>query len=114
MRGVRDELAAGTVEMREAKAHAVEGARQLSDLVLDRVDDLLLEVAARDPAGRLLEPPDAMREPQGVGGPQGGEGAPEPRHEEGGDSGEKQRGLDETDARKRVAERRRHEHDRVV
>ena len=108
VRGVGDELAARAVEVGEAEAHAVEGAGQLADLVLDRVDDLLLEVAARDPAGRLLEPPDAMREPQR------GEGACEPGDEEGGDAGEEQRSLDEADAGQRVAKRRRHEHDRVV
>src|SRR4029078_2696251 len=47
MRGVRDELAACTVELSEAQAHAVEGTCKVSDLVLHRVDDLLLEVTRR-------------------------------------------------------------------
>ena len=76
MGGVGDELAARAVEVGEAETHAVEGAGQLADLVLDRVDDLLLEIPARDPAGRFLEPPDAVREPQR------GEGAREPGDEE--------------------------------
>ena len=62
MRRVRDELAARVLEAGEALPHAVEGAGELAELVGARVDDRLVELPARDPLGRLLEPTDAPGE----------------------------------------------------
>ena len=44
--------------VREPHAHPVERAREPADLVAARVDDRLVEAAARNPLGRALEPPD--------------------------------------------------------
>src|SRR5207247_3189702 len=59
---VGDELAAGALEARETLPHAVKRARELAELVRARVDDRLVELPARDPFRRLLEPADATGE----------------------------------------------------
>ena len=51
VRRVGDELAARVVERREPLAHAVEGARELPDLVAALVADRLVEPARGDPLG---------------------------------------------------------------
>ena len=71
--GVGDELAARMLEAGEALPHAVEGARELAELVGARVDDRLVEPAARDPLGGLLEPADAPREQPRARRSRGGE-----------------------------------------
>ena len=53
MGGVRDELLARVVELRELNAHPVERARELADLVVAVIHDRRAEVAASDPLGRV-------------------------------------------------------------
>ena len=50
------------LELGEALAHPLERGGQLAELVPACIDDRLVEVAARDPLGRPLEPPDPARE----------------------------------------------------
>ena len=100
VRGVRDELAAGALELREAAAHALERNGQLRQLVAPRDDDGLVEAAAGDAVGGALEPPDAARE-------HGGEAVAEQRRDEQRrHGGEEDAPLHQLDVRERVAERR--------
>ena len=62
MGGVRDELLARVVELRELNAHPVERASELADLVVAVIDDRRAEVAAGNPLRRGLESKQAMRE----------------------------------------------------
>ena len=68
VRGVRDELLARRVELRELDAHLLERHRELAELVVPEVDDRLVELALRDPVRGALEAPDAA----GVDGRGGG------------------------------------------
>jgi hypothetical protein len=61
VRCVGDELAAGVLEPGETLAHALEGARELAELVGARVDDRLVELAACDALSGSLEPTDPPR-----------------------------------------------------
>ena len=70
VRGVGDELAAGAVEVREAQPHALEGARQLAELVRAVIDDGLVEAPLGDPLGRGLEPADPPGEQARAGVPE--------------------------------------------
>ena len=63
VRGVRDELLAGTVQARQALLHLVERARELAHLVGRVHRDLGAEVALGDQLGRLVQAP----QPPGVG-----------------------------------------------
>src|SRR5207248_8705357 len=60
--GVRDELAPGVLELREAPAHPVEGKRELTELVVVPVGDGLVEAAAGDPVGSPLQAADTPGE----------------------------------------------------
>ena len=66
VRGVGDELTAGSLELRQAHAHALERTGQLAELVVGCVDDGLVEAAARDPVGRLLQSADPARKDAGA------------------------------------------------
>src|SRR5439155_1997070 len=65
VRRVGDEFPPGMVELSEAESHAVEGSRELADLVVDRIDHRMLEIAGGDTAGGVLEPADPPREAPG-------------------------------------------------
>ena len=104
VRGVRDELLAGAVELGELDAHAVERAGQLADLVGSVVDDRLVEGALGDPVGGPLQP----AEPAGV---DRGDGEPEhDRDQQGGHRRVQQPPLDERDRGELVGERAREQH----
>ena len=62
MRGVRDELAARTVEVRKAQAHPLERPGELADLVGAVVDDRTLEVPGGDQVRGCLEAPNPAGE----------------------------------------------------
>src|SRR5205085_9738731 len=108
VRGVRDELGPRAVEVREAKAHPVEGARELAELVRRRVVHRLVEVAARDAVGGPLEPADAAREDRRAAEPE------RERSEQGGDAGDEQAALHEVDVAEGVVEGRGEEEDLLV
>ena len=104
MRGVRDELLAGAVELGELEPHPVERRSELADLVLVVVDDRLVERALRDPVGRLLqapEPPCVERRDR--------ETEPD-RDQQRRHGGVEQPPLDERDRRELIGERAREEH----
>ena len=61
MRGVRDELLPGRVELRELDAHPLEGGSELAELVVAEIDHGLVELTLRDPVRGTLEAPDAAR-----------------------------------------------------
>ena len=58
VRGVGDELFAGSVELGQAALHFVEGAGELAELARGVDRDAAAEVAVGDLAGRVLEPRD--------------------------------------------------------
>ena len=90
---VGDELAPRVLELREAQAHAFEGARELAELVGAVVDDRLVELAVRDAFGRPLEPTDPPREEPCARVPRSDAAASAKR------AGDEQTMLDELDAR---------------
>ena len=100
MRRVGDELLPRVVELREPDAHAIEGDRQLADLVVSAVDDGRVEVTARDPLGGRLQPAQAVREHPGRGQ------AEDEREQEREGGRNEQTALDESHGRQRVRERR--------
>src|SRR5207302_671633 len=106
VRGIRDELAARVLELRKPAAHSLEGARELADLVFGRVDDRLVEAAARDPLRRPLQASKPPREEPGAAV------ADQKRQGERERAGEQQPALDEVDVAERVVQRRRKQQNR--
>ena len=105
MGGVRDELLARVVELRELNAHAIECARELADLVVSVIDDRCAEVPAGDPLGGGLEAKQAVREHPG-----GGEAEDQRQHERE-SRREKEALADDLHGGKGVGERGLEEHD---
>ena len=56
MRGVRDELAPRVVELGEPDPHPLERDGEVAELVAAAVPHRLVEIAARNPVRRTLEP----------------------------------------------------------
>src|SRR5262249_42965133 len=61
VRRVRDELAPCIIELSQTETHAIERARELTELVQAVIDDWLVEAPRGDPVGRPLEPFDPAR-----------------------------------------------------
>jgi hypothetical protein len=96
--GVRDELAAGSIEVLEPLPHSLERCCQLADLVVATIHDRLVEATARNPFGRTLEPPDPACVQRGTGVSQ------DHGHQQGDQTRGEQASLDDRDAGERVGE----------
>ena len=106
VRSIRDELLPRGVEPRELNPHAVERAREITDLVAVVIDDRLVEVPAGDALGGGLEAQEPCSEhPRRSQSEHEGEDERESRRDE-------QALLDELHGGERVRKRRLEENDR--
>src|SRR5215213_4715876 len=109
VRCVRDELAAGAIELLQPHAHPLEGLGKVAELVVAGVHDRLVEAAAGYPLGGPLEPADPRRVDRRRAVPHhDGEEKPE-------QTGDQEASLDQVEAGDRVVEGvAEQDHDAVV
>jgi hypothetical protein len=104
VRGVRDELLAGRVQLGQLHPHALEGPSELPELVLAEVDHRLVELSLRDPVRGPLEAADPARVHRR------GDGAEAEGDRERGQRRVQELALDELDRGELVGKRRGQEH----